>query len=131
MNKVVKKKVAKKVAKKVVKKAAPRKRGRVKIPDFLSHVALSERQESILKKPMANWIATGKYIKEKGHTVKLMEQMLVFEISSEAPRQIMIEKLMARYNSARRKEVMEQLDRVFSHPAVTQTKKNPRSKSDS
>lgn len=125
MNKVVKKKVVKKTATR-----KPKHTG-IKIPAFLSHVVLSERQRLILKKPMANWIATGKYIKDKGHTVKLMEQMLVFEMSSEAPRQIMIEKLMSRYNSARRKEVMEQLEVVFAHPAVVKTKKNPRSKSDS
>ena len=113
-----------------MKKAVKRKAGPVKIPGFLAHVDMSDRQHSLLKKPMANWIETGKYITAKGHTVKLMEQMLVFEISSEAPRQMMIEKLMSRYNSARRKEVMEQLETVFTHPSVVKSKKQakPRKK---
>ena len=104
------------------------RRASIKIPGFLSHVVMSERQHAVLKKPMANWIVLGKYITAKGLTVKLIEQMLVFEISSEAPRQNIIDKLMSRYNSARRKEVIAQVDKVLSHPSVIKSKKQPRKK---
>lgn len=95
---------------------------KLKIPDFLKHVDLSVGQRRLLTKPMANWITAGKHISSKGLSVPLVEKMLVHEMQREKPRENMIVKLMSRYNSARRAEVMREINKLIEHPDVIRTK---------
>lgn len=92
------------------------------LPPFLKHIKLSAGQRKLLDKPMKNWMTAGKHIRDKGLNVQLVEKMLAYEFSREEVRENMVEKLLSRYNAARRNAIVAQVKLNLSKRKVKRIK---------
>lgn len=93
-------------------------------PPFLKGVTVSKKDQDKYTNHMSNWHKCRRYINTRKLTVNLMEQMIYTEMLHRNPREGMLANLLQKYNSARRNQVEEQLERFMDDPSIEHIEKH-------